>query len=50
MIFEKIRRGASPVRGFQKLRRLALRYRREYGTKALRMVRYGLRLTHPTNT
>ncbi len=35
--------------GFPDLSELALRYRREYGTKALRMVRYGLRLTHPTS-
>ncbi|MBX9256885.1 hypothetical protein H1Q63_23660 [Desmonostoc muscorum CCALA 125] len=42
MIFEKIRRGASAVRGLPPLRRLALRYRREYGTILKALVRYGL--------
>ncbi|MEH2418507.1 hypothetical protein [Nostoc sp.] len=50
MIFEKIRRGASRVGGFADLSvsnagaSLALFYWREFGTKSLRMVRYGF---HP---
>ncbi|MEH2379188.1 MAG: hypothetical protein V7K27_09930 [Nostoc sp.] len=45
MIFEKIRGGASRVGGFADLSgsnagaSLALFYRRDYGTKSLRMVR-----------